>query len=197
MQKNKKTIYGTSEYLAPEILLKMSYGKSVDWWSLGSIVYEMLVGKPPFNSNNKQDLFDKIKMQNPIYDSFLSKSAVDFISVLLRKDFTKRLGFKNGATNVKNHVWFESIHWSYLGQKKYDPPFIPKITSDLGLHNFDVEFTEMTIDSPLECTGGTNHNKHYSDFSWSLGKNLEEVQSSQISQHFQINLEPTIVTAKR
>ena len=185
-----KSICGTPEYLAPEIILKMGYGKGVDWWTLGSIVYEMMVGVPPFYSQNRQDLFDKIKMQNPKYPSTLNPEAVEFISSLLKKDFTKRMGYNYDADEVKAHSWFASINWQLMVEKKYEAPFIPKISGNMGLANFDVEFTEMKIDSPMETTLENIDNKHYSDFSWSMGRNIG-AGSGYESGSCKINLEPT------
>lgn len=186
-----KSICGTPEYLAPEIILKMGYGKAVDWWTLGSIVYEMLVGVPPFYCANKQDLFDKIKMQNPKYPSHLSPAAVDLISSLLKKDYLKRLGSKGGAAEVRTHPWFGPLNWELLMVKKYDAPFVPKLSGNLGLSNFDVEFTEMTIDS-LEVHSVPGEVRHYSDFSWSMGTNREALVAHPEPPPCKINLEPTL-----
>lgn len=133
------TICGTPEYLAPEIVNKQPYGKAVDWWTLGSIIYEMIVGIPPFYCQNRMELFHKIKHSSPNFPKNIQNSTKQFLESLLQKDPTKRLGF-NGAAEIKSHPWFENVNWDYILQKKYESFYIPKIKGDLGLKNFDQEF---------------------------------------------------------
>lgn len=78
--KNKaKTICGTPEYLSPEILMKNSYGYEVDCWAMGCLVFEMIVGTPPFYSENPMELFEKIKYQEPIFPFCLQSSTKDLL----------------------------------------------------------------------------------------------------------------------
>lgn len=81
-----KSICGTPEYLAPEIIMKLGYGKPVDWWTFGSIVFEMLTGFPPFYTKNRSELFERIKFASPKYPSYLSPNARSLLEGLLRKD---------------------------------------------------------------------------------------------------------------
>ena len=88
-----KSICGTAEYLAPEILLNQGHGKPADWWSFGGIIYEMLCGEPPFYSKNKETLFKNIKYSEPKLDfNFLTENARDLCSKLLDKNPHTRLG---------------------------------------------------------------------------------------------------------
>lgn len=92
--KDAKSICGTPEYLAPEMLIKEGYGKAVDWWMFGSILYEMLTGLPPFfkNEQTKAEMFYAIKNLEPKWEKYMSEEAIDLLQGLLTKDPDKRLG---------------------------------------------------------------------------------------------------------
>ena len=91
------SVCGTPQYLAPEILYKQGHGKPVDWWCLGSIIYEMVVGLPPFYSKNRTQLFDKIKFGNPNIPPYVSQKLRNLLEKLFQKNPENRLGSKNGA----------------------------------------------------------------------------------------------------
>ena len=147
-ENNIKSICGTPEYLAPEILFKKGYGKAVDWWTLGNILYEMMVGRPPFYCRNRRDLFRCIKYAQPKMHKCLSSSSKNIIESLLRKDPTKRLGAINGAAEIKKHPFFAEVDWEKIAKQECKPFFIPSVTKNHGLDNFDTEFTELPINSP-------------------------------------------------
>jgi serum/glucocorticoid-regulated kinase 2 len=132
---------GTPEYLAPEVLQKQGHGKPVDWWCLGAILYEMVVGIPPFYSKSRHDLFEKIRNQPVQIPLYLSSKVKNLIEGLLTKKSESRLCSNSGAFEIRNHPWFEGMDWNGLINKTIKVPFIPTIKSDVDVSNFDAEFT--------------------------------------------------------
>ncbi|KAF3923119.1 Phototropin-2 [Dactylellina cionopaga] len=149
------TFCGTPEYIAPELLLSQGYTKTVDWWTLGVLLYEMLTGLPPFYDENTNEMYRKI-LQDPLLfpgPEIVPQDARDLLGKLLNRDPTKRLG-ANGAAEIKNHKFFESIDWKRLVQKKLQPTFKPAVENALDTDNFAQEFTEEPpADSVIEGDG--------------------------------------------
>ncbi|GAN07908.1 AGC family protein serine/threonine kinase domain-containing protein [Mucor ambiguus] len=146
------TVCGTAEYMAPEILLELSYDKSVDYWTFGILMYEMLTGYTPFRCGNKKKTLDAIlkkKLQIPYY---ISSDAKDLLIRLLRKNPNVRLGHgEDGMEKLKNHRFFRKIDWKELKMRTGTPPIQPIVTDPSLAENFDEEFTnEIIKESPID-----------------------------------------------
>ncbi|XP_047316028.1 serine/threonine-protein kinase tricornered-like [Impatiens glandulifera] len=140
-QKNRRMLaystVGTPDYIAPEVLLKKGYGMECDWWSLGAIMYEMLVGYPPFYSDDPMSTCRKIvnwrtHLKFPV-EAKLSVEAKDLIAKLLCS-VNNRLGSK-GAGEIKAHPWFSNIDWYRIYHM--DAAFIPEVKDELDTQNFE------------------------------------------------------------
>ncbi|XP_051117130.1 serine/threonine-protein kinase D6PKL2-like [Andrographis paniculata] len=117
---------GTHEYLAPEIISGAGHGSAVDWWTLGIFMYELLYGKTPFKGGggNRETLFNVVgKPLRFPEDGGVSFPAKDLMRGLLAKDPKRRLGFKRGATEIKQHRFFEGVNWALV--RSGPPPRIP------------------------------------------------------------------------
>ena len=149
---NKATDFcGTPEYLAPDFFQEGGYGKEVDWWSLGILMYEMICGYPPFYHKSREKLFSLIK--NPIvsYPSDISPESIDFFKNIFVSNPKFRLGAK-GANEIKNHCFFKDINWNDILAMKVKPPFMPRVSRPDETRYIHSEFLEETaIDSYKTC----------------------------------------------
>uniref|UniRef100_A0AAX7TX50 protein kinase C n=1 Tax=Astatotilapia calliptera TaxID=8154 RepID=A0AAX7TX50_ASTCA len=138
------TFCGTPEFLAPEVLTDSNYTRSVDWWGLGVLVYEMLVGESPFPGDDEEEVFDSIVNDDVRYPRLLSPNSASLIQKLLQKNPELRLGAgEEDALEIKRHKFYEEMDWDALLAKKVKPPFLPAIRAPQDVSNFDEEFTRL------------------------------------------------------
>ncbi|MBA0686276.1 hypothetical protein Goari_013885 [Gossypium aridum] len=156
-QKNRRTLaystVGTPDYIAPEVLLKKGYAMECDWWSLGAIMFEMLIGYPPFYSDDPMSTCRKIvnwktHLKFP-EEAKLSAEATDLISKLLC-DVSHRLGSK-GAGEIKEHPWFQGVDWDRIYEM--EAAFIPEVNDELDTQNFE-KFDESDDQCPRPSKSG-------------------------------------------
>ncbi|XP_028796167.1 serine/threonine-protein kinase AtPK2/AtPK19-like isoform X2 [Neltuma alba] len=154
---------GTLEYMAPEILLGKGHDKAADWWSVGILIFEMLTGKPPFTSGNRQKIQQKIIKDKVKLPAFLSSEAH---SLLKGKEASKRLGNEpRGSDVIKSHKWFKLINWKRLEAREIRPSFVPEVSGNHCVANFEDRWTNMPLlDSPV-VTPKFNDNP-FSGFDW-------------------------------
>ncbi|XP_069777452.1 serine/threonine-protein kinase Sgk3 isoform X2 [Narcine bancroftii] len=134
-----------SQYLAPEVLRKQPYDNTVDWWCLGSVLFEMLYGLPPFYSRDTVEMYEYILHKPLQLRPGTSDEACSILEGLLEKESQRRLGAKEDFAEIKCHPFFDVINWEDLDRKEIPPPFNPNVAGPEDLQNFDPEFTEEPV----------------------------------------------------
>lgn len=146
--KDARSVCGTPEYLAPEVIMRVGHGKAVDWWTVGCLIFELLTGLPPYYTSDREELFDRIKLSSVKYPSNFSPSVKELLNGLFQKDPEMRLGGgPDGAKSIRNQPWFSGVDWDAYLRKEIKAPFVPVIRDDLDVSNFDPEFTETAVES--------------------------------------------------
>jgi protein-serine/threonine kinase len=190
------TFCGTTEYLAPEVLLdEQGYTKMVDFWSLGVLVFEMCCGWSPFYAEDTQQMYKNIAFGKVRFPrDALSPDGRAFVKGLLNRNPAHRLGAKNDAEELMAHPFFSDIDWNALSQKLTQPPFKPKLKDQYDVSNFDPEFTNALSTGPeasslnaRAAALASNHNTDSTPLSPTMQnqfKGFTFVDESSLEQHF-------------
>mmetsp|Transcript_1195 Transcript_1195/g.1692 ORF Transcript_1195/g.1692 Transcript_1195/m.1692 type:complete len:347 (-) Transcript_1195:243-1283(-) len=147
------TLCGTPQYLAPEIVLGEPYGFEVDWWALGILMYEMIVGNPPFLDVSATHTYKKIVRGKFTFPSNISNAAKDLMTRLLKVNPKDRLG-SNGSAEIKAHPWFNNFDWSALAVGELESPYVPSHDE----HNAAQHFSEYSESSTGTRTTSLSEN---------------------------------------
>uniref|UniRef100_A0A7M4FIV2 non-specific serine/threonine protein kinase n=1 Tax=Crocodylus porosus TaxID=8502 RepID=A0A7M4FIV2_CROPO len=161
-----KQVCGTPEYIAPEVILMQGYGKPVDWWAMGIILYEFLVGCVPFFGDTPEELFGQVisdEIMWPEGDEALPADAQDLIMRLLRQCPLERVG-TGGVHEVKHHSFFHNLDWNGLLRQKAE--FIPQLESEDDTSYFDTRTERYRhLDSEDEETNDEESSVEIGQFS--------------------------------
>lgn len=149
------TLCGTPEYIAPEVLLNKGHSKPVDWWTLGILIYEMVVGQPPFCDEDPMGIYQRILAGKIFFTKYFDKNCRVLVKKLLTADLSKRYGnLKNGADDIVKHKWFATCNWEAMLKYETPAPFKPPMKDDRDMSNF--ENIPDSTDIPPIITGAND-----------------------------------------
>ncbi|ORX47086.1 hypothetical protein BCR36DRAFT_97419 [Piromyces finnis] len=139
------TLCGTPEYLAPEAIQMKAYGKSIDWYTLGILIYEMLCGFPPFYDEDRVKLYKKILAGKIYWPDHINPVVKNLLKHLITSDLTNRYGnLKGGSEDIKNHLWFAGVDWDKVARLEITPPFIPNVRYEGDAGHFE-SYPEINV----------------------------------------------------
>ncbi|GMK55220.1 hypothetical protein CspeluHIS016_0202760 [Cutaneotrichosporon spelunceum] len=159
------TLCGTPDYLAPEVVQSKGYNKSVDWYALGVLIFEMLAGYPPFftEDGNPMKLYEKIIAGKVRYPTYFDPLAKELLKNLLIGDLTKRYGnLHAGSADIFGHGWLAEVDWDKLYRREIPAPYVPKIDGEGDASQFD-RYAEADV-SAYGKTGTSQYDHLFVDF---------------------------------
>mmetsp|Transcript_28704 Transcript_28704/g.63475 ORF Transcript_28704/g.63475 Transcript_28704/m.63475 type:complete len:308 (+) Transcript_28704:98-1021(+) len=139
---SKLTDFGFAKIIEPGtrtgVLLNKGHGKPVDWWTLGILIYEMIVGQPPFCDEDPMGIYQKILAGKVYFPKYFDKNAKALVKKLLTADLSKRFGnLKDGADDILKHKWFEELNFASLESLSHPAPFKPPVKGDDDCSNYE------------------------------------------------------------
>ncbi|KAL2259437.1 hypothetical protein VTK26DRAFT_6890 [Humicola hyalothermophila] len=162
------TFCGTPEFMAPEILLDKKYGRAVDWWAFGVLIYQMLLQQSPFRGEDEDEIYDAILADEVLYPVKMPRDSVSILQKLLTREPELRLGSgPTDAQEVMSQPFFRNINWDDIYHKRVEPPFLPTIKSATDTSNFDSEFTSVTpVLTPVQSVLSQAMQEEFRGFSY-------------------------------
>lgn len=128
-----------------QILLDKKYGRAVDWWAFGVLIYQMLLQQSPFRGEDEDEIYDAILADEPLYPIHMPRDSVSILQKLLTREPELRLGSgPTDAQEIMSHAFFRNINWEDVYHKRIPAPFLPQISNPTDTSNFDQEFTSVT-----------------------------------------------------
>lgn len=163
------TFCGTPEFMAPEILLDKKYGRAVDWWAFGVLIYQMLLQQSPFRGEDEDEIYDAILADEPLYPIHMPRDSVSILQKLLTREPELRLGSgPTDAQEIMSHAFFRNVNWDDVYHKRVPAPFIPTVKSRTDTSNFDSEFTSVTpVLTPVQSVLSQAMQEEFRGFSYS------------------------------
>jgi len=177
-KKMAKSFCGSVAYLAPEMLNRSGHGKAVDWYLLGVVFFEMLVGLPPYFSTNQEEIFKNIDNAELIIPNYISKKGQNLIRSLLNKNPMERLGSKNDIEEIKSHPYFDDIDWEKVYNREYIPPPIIRDNNFIKFFGYAQIFhdnntnKEKDLNSDYYTNNNENNNNIYEGWSFVQNQKL-------------------------
>lgn len=151
-----KSFCGTPDYIAWEIVANKEYTHSVDWWSLGVLIFELVAGKTPFRAKTSELIYENVADLNIQWTTSIFGLCKDLIQKLLVSNPAFRLGHRLGSPEIKMHMWFSSLNWKKIGMRQVLPPIIPNVNvpevqaGTIPAQDPNTEFEEFLNDSNHE-----------------------------------------------
>ena len=158
-----KSFCGSIAYLAPEMLNRCGHGKAVDWYLLGVLFYELLVGVPPYFTANQEQIFRNIQKAELYIPPFISEKAKNLIKSLLKRNPNERLGSKRDVEEIKENEYFADVDWQKVYERKYKPPQIYLKSNHLQFFRQPVQFKENEEDDLFVKDSNVDYNKYNQD----------------------------------